>query len=109
MILTVAKNSEVALVSQEDKGRYVAAIRSDGLQVFMDKSSDPISQWLNTARQTLDRKSVMLAVGMARGLQIALNYAEKYGNDEERTLVAEQVDNLIHKTILAQPILIEKV
>lgn len=97
--LTHAPQSEVGFVSQHDNGRYIAAMRADGLQVFLDKSTDPISGWLNHVRQRCDRKSVMLAVGMARGLQIAVNYAQKYGTAEEQKMIAGQVEQLISGTI----------
>lgn len=108
MYLTHAPQKDVELFNKEDKGRYIAAVRGDGLQVFLDKSSDPIFEWLNRARQTFDRKSVMIAVGMARGLQIAQNYADKYGTDEEKAVIAEQIENLCSNVIEFIPTQIEK-
>lgn len=98
-MLVHAKKSEVDFITSEDKGRYIAAMRGDGLQVFMDKSTDPISKWLNHVRERCDRKSVMIAVGMARGLQIAMSYAQKYGNEEEQLMIAEKVNELVCGTI----------
>mgnify|MGYP000031111867 CR=1 FL=1 len=109
MFLTHATNSEVVFTSQEDKGRYIAAVRGDGLQVFLDKSTDPISQWLNHVRERCDRKSVMIAVGMARGLQIAMSYAQKYGNEEEQSMIAEQVNALVSGTVEFIPTQIKQV
>ena len=83
-----------------DRGRYVQARRPDGLWVFFDKSDDPVANWLNTVRAEADRKTVMLTVGLARGLQIALNYAERHGGEAERTLIQQQIEVLISKGLL---------
>ncbi len=101
IMLIQSKDSGCEIVSIEDKGRYIAAMRKDDLPVFFDKSTDPISAWLNHVRETGDRKSVMLAVGMARGLQIAQNYADKYGNEEEKLLIAEQIESLVSNRLLS--------
>lgn len=100
-MLIQSKDSGCEIVSIEDKGRYIAAMRKDGLPVFFDKSTDLISAWLNHVRETGDRKSVMLAVGVARGLQIAQNYADKYGNEEEKLLIAEQIESLVSNRLLS--------
>jgi len=86
--------TNVSLSCESDKGRYVQATRSDGLEIFFDKSEDTLSCWLNRVRAEGSRQSVFLAVGMARGLQIALNYATKYGSESECADVLRQIDAL---------------
>ena len=86
-----------------DKGRYVQATRPDGLEVFFDTASDPLSTWLNAVRADGERKTVFLTVGLARGLQIALNYAEKYGEAAEREAIQLQIESLLSGRLLAKP------
>ncbi|MBX3720729.1 MAG: hypothetical protein KF713_02745 [Turneriella sp.] len=83
-----------------DRGRYVQAQRPDGFWVFFDKANDPVSNWLNTVRSEADRRTVMFAIGLARGLQIAMNYAERYGDEAERTSIQKQIDALISNRLL---------
>lgn len=83
-----------------DKRRYVEAIRPDGLKVFFDKADDPISQWLNTIRANADRRSVYLAIGIGRGLQIAQNYAETHGDDADRCFIANEIAAYINAPML---------
>jgi hypothetical protein len=91
-----------ALCSQViDRGRFVQAMRPDGLEVFFDKADDGLSRWLNSVRAAGDRRSVILAVGLARGLQIAMNYAEQYGDSEDQANVRAQIDSLASNRLLS--------
>jgi hypothetical protein len=91
-----------ALCSQViDRGRFVQAMRPDGLEVFFDKTDDALSCWLNSVRAVGDRRSVMLAVGLARGLQIAMNYAEQYGDSEDRASMHAQIESLATNRLLS--------
>lgn len=84
-----------------DRGRSVQATRPDGLEVFFDKADDPLSVWLNSVRSQGDRRSVILAVGFARGLQIAMNYAAQHGDGQDREEVRRQIKGLIENRLLA--------
>lgn len=83
-----------------DRGRFVQATRPDGLEVFFDKADDPISLWLNKIRADGDRHTVFLAVGLARGLAIAMNYTERYGNADDRHCIQTQIESLISNRLL---------
>lgn len=91
-----------ALCSQViDRGRFVQAMRPDGLEVFFDKTDDDLSHWLNSVRAAGNRRSVILAVGLARGLQIAMNYAEQYGDAEDQADVRAQIDSLASNRLVS--------
>ena len=94
------KNNGRTISSSEDKGRYFEATRSDGLKVFFDRGADKISECLNYTRRHGDRKAVFLAVGILRGLQIAKNYAEKYGTAEETATVVGQIEAFCSAKVL---------
>ena len=72
---------ENKLTTIEDKGKYIEAIRNDGLTIFLDKSTDRISKFLNNVRLTGTKEQVIMSVGLVRGLQIARNYAKKHNED----------------------------
>ena len=65
----------IQLTNVIDRGKFVEAVREDGLKVFFDKQDDKLSQFLNSIRQTGTKQQVVMAVGMVRGLQIAQSYA----------------------------------
>jgi hypothetical protein len=83
-----------------DHGRYVEAVRSDGLRVFYDKSEDPISEWLNIVRASGTRQQVIMAVGIARGLQIAQRYARQYGTEGDQSLIAAKIEACLSSKLL---------
>ena len=97
---TIETKSEIQIVLQKDKGRFIEALRSDGLTVFFDKSPDALSEWLNIVRKHCTRAQVFMAVGMVRGLQIAANYAEKHGTDEDRQTIKNQISAMVAKNPL---------
>ena len=57
--------------------------RDDGLKVFIEASECPLIQQLNEIRINGSRMDVFKAVGIVRGVQIALSYAKKHGTDDE--------------------------
>lgn len=59
-----------------DKGK-ITVRRPDNLRVFLSESEAPI---LNKIRLTADKKTVIQAVGIYRGMQISDNYSKKYTN-----------------------------
>ena len=73
------KNQLVTIVTQKDAGRCIEAVRSDGLTVFLDKDDSLISQALNAVRLHGTKDQVIKAVGLVRGFQISVNYAQKQG------------------------------
>lgn len=54
--------------------------RSDGFTVFLNELDDPS---INYIRLHADKKDVMMAVGLYRGMQIAQNYKKKYARFED--------------------------
>ena len=76
MILKDIKNST-------DKGRFIEVVRDDGFTVFLDKSQDELSVYLNHIKLTASKKQVILLTGLIRGLQISNNYAEKHLPEEK--------------------------
>ncbi len=53
--------------------------RPDGFTVFLNDQDDPS---INYIRLHADKKDVMMAVGLYRGMQIAQNYKKKYARFE---------------------------
>ncbi|MBX3722396.1 MAG: hypothetical protein KF713_11210 [Turneriella sp.] len=93
-------NTDVEITVKKDFGRYLQAYRSDGLEIFMDKSNDDLSIWLNSIRRAAPRKTVFYAVGMARGLQIARAYAAQYGTAEELQEIESEIAHLVSQKVL---------
>lgn len=89
-----------AQVDAIDRGRYLEAVRPDGLRVFFDKAEDPISAWLNEIRASGTRTQVIMAVGMARGLQIAQRYARQYGTEGDQSLIAAKIEACLSSKLL---------
>lgn len=78
----IAQKTHIIKTLVKNKNTTVC-LRDDGLKVFLDNKKDNLSLWLNDVRHYGTKKQVILAVGFIRGLQIAMNYAEKYGDDLE--------------------------
>jgi len=70
--------------------QLIEAVRPDGLHVFFDRKRDDLSQFLNYVRVHGTTDDVVMAVGMVRGFQISLNYAERY-SPETIKLIEEHI------------------
>lgn len=82
---------------------YVHCVRPDGLEVFLDRGSDEVSQVLNYVRVHGTKEQTIKTVGLVRGMQAALNYAKKYCDE-----LAPQLRDDIHQAlslikVLAKP------
>jgi len=75
----ISINKDIEILKVEET--YIKAIRQDGLKVFFDRKSDKISLWLNQIRHNGTKEQVIVAVGLARGLQIAKKYADTYADE----------------------------
>lgn len=68
--------------------------RNDGLTVFIEESENPLIQKLNQVRINGSRMDVYKAVGIVRGVQIALSYAKKHGTEEEVKQLESEIKNI---------------
>ena len=80
-----------------DKGRYIEVTRKDGFKVFLDKTDEPMVKSLNETRLEEEPCEVVLAVGMVRGLQIAMNYAERYLSKEDQQKIKKEAVSIAYR------------
>jgi hypothetical protein len=93
-------HTKIEITVRKDFGKYLQARRCDGLEIFLDRSNDALSIWLDQIRQTAPRKTVFYAVGLARGLQIARTYAARYGTAAELEEIESEIEHLVSKQVL---------
>ena len=66
------------IIDQPDNNGNIVVKRPDGFTVFLNDSDDSM---INYIRLHAEKKDVIMAVGLYRGMQIAENYKKKYGPD----------------------------
>lgn len=84
--VTIPSDFEVIRVEEH----YIECVRPDGLRVFFDSGNDEVSRTLNRIRSLGTPEEVVKAVGIVRGMQIALNFAKKYCSE----LVPQLTDDI---------------
>jgi hypothetical protein len=57
---------------------HIECTRPDGLQIFLDRSGDEISQLLNAVRLHGSAEQVIKAVGWIVGIRAAISYSRRY-------------------------------
>lgn len=87
--------------------RTLRLVRPDGLEVHLDKvaRSDrfaPLLLWLNKVRLNGTPEEVIASVAKVRGIQIAVNYAEKSGMKHDLERITESI-GVSAKWFLAKP------
>ena len=80
-----------------ENGQMIEVLRSDGFKVFLDNRDDNFTKAMNNARLNANPVEVMIIVGMIRGFQISLNYAEKHGTQEQIKEVKLYIKNILSK------------
>jgi hypothetical protein len=75
---TKSKKIPKELMLLGDYEQYKDCMREDGLRVFFDKHTDPLSNFLNDIRLRETKPVVITSIGIIRGFQIAMGCARKY-------------------------------
>lgn len=65
-------------IIKDKQPKYIEVIRPDKLVIFLDRQKSPLNDLANRIRIFAPKESVVLCVGIIRGVQISLNYSRRH-------------------------------
>jgi hypothetical protein len=107
MNIHVLRESNLSdLTEIREHNSYIAATRIDGLRIFLDKFQDnaddkAVLAWLNNIRLSGSELEVVIAVGLARGMQIARSYAQTHAKGLNSEEISESYRQIAKRLVKA--------
>ncbi len=75
-------------IIKDQQPKYIEVIRPDNLVVFLDRQKSPLNELANRIRILAPKESVVMCVGIVRGVQISLSYSRRHAPDVLESLQA---------------------
>ena len=83
----VAKLPE-GFILKDQQAKFIEVIRPDNLVIFLDRQKSPLNELANRIRILAPKESVVMCVGIVRGVQISLSYSRRYAPEVLESLQA---------------------